>query len=245
MTTLNRAKYRALRNMTRAIARGDFDAALRALDVAEKIRPPNPTTLNARGAIAVERREIEKGRKLFEEALKLDPKFFPAKFNQCEIAFVQKKWAEAREQFIKLKAEFPDDELTQFRIYLTYLMEGNEGEAKRLLDAVPFLSDTPIFYYSNAAWEFAHKRSSEALEWIKRGQRVFSHAPEKMQAFNDVFYDLGWLQRPKPGEGVPILTRGPVLESAPVPDDAIKLELTPGSTRPVPSAKGSLPQELK
>ena len=27
--TLNRAKYRALRNMTRAIARGDFDAALK------------------------------------------------------------------------------------------------------------------------------------------------------------------------------------------------------------------------
>jgi hypothetical protein len=29
MITLNKAKHRALRNMTRAIARGDFDAALR------------------------------------------------------------------------------------------------------------------------------------------------------------------------------------------------------------------------
>ena len=29
MTNINKARYRALRNMTRAIARGDFDAALK------------------------------------------------------------------------------------------------------------------------------------------------------------------------------------------------------------------------
>ena len=44
-----------------------------------------------RGAVAIEKGQFEEGLKFCQQALKLDPKFFPARFNICEIPFQQGK----------------------------------------------------------------------------------------------------------------------------------------------------------
>jgi hypothetical protein len=49
---------------------------------------------------------------------------------------VQGKYAEARNIFQKLQDEHPTDELLQFRIYLTYLLEKNDSAAKDALEKV-------------------------------------------------------------------------------------------------------------
>jgi tetratricopeptide (TPR) repeat protein len=147
-----------------------------------------------RGAVAIEERRFEEGRNLCIEALKLDPKFFPARFNLAEIPFVKGNYAEARNIFQRLEEENPRDELLQFRIFLTYLLEKNEAAAKDALDRVPFLSNTPVYYYSYAAWEFAHGNAKAGKDWVDRGNWVFP--PFKTRNYADVFYDLGWLARP-------------------------------------------------
>jgi tetratricopeptide (TPR) repeat protein len=216
-----------LRDSMRSFSERDFATAIALIDKADTIHAPTATSLNVRGAVAIEERRFEEGRNLCIEALKLDPKFFPARFNLAEIPFVKGNYAEARNIFQRLEEEHPRDELLQFRIYLTYLLEKNEAAAKDALDHVPFLSNTPIYYYSYAAWEFAHGNPKSGKEWIERGNWVFP--PFKTRNYADVFFDLGWL--PRPGT---IHTSG--LADPPQPSDAaekpatIQLEPAPSKT---------------
>lgn len=185
----------ALRDATRAFSRRDFEEAAKAVDRAEAMYRPTSVTLNMRGAMAIEQRDFERGRKFCLEALKENPSYLAARFNLAEIPFVQGRYADARAQFELLLKDDPSDELVQFRIFLTYLLQKDDNAARERLEKIPFLSKTPVFYYSHAAWEFAHGNKEEALKWVERGNWVFP--PVKTQNYADVFYDLGWLQRPK------------------------------------------------
>jgi hypothetical protein len=107
---------------------------------------------------------------------------------------VQKRYAEARAMFMKLLEENPKDELVQFRILLTWLLEKNDAEARRVLEAIPFPSDTPAYYYGNAAWEFAHGNEAEGNKWVMRGNWVFK--TEITANFSQPFIEIGWLTAP-------------------------------------------------
>ena len=145
--------------------------------------------------MAIEQRQFEEGAKFLQEALKLDPKYFPARFNVGELPLVQKRYAEARATFEKLLEEFPKDELILFRIFLCHLLEKNDTAARQALDNIPFPGDTPAFYYANGAWEFAHNNAAEAQKWIARGNWVFPK--DKVANFATALYEAGWLERPK------------------------------------------------
>jgi len=174
----------------------DWPAALAAIDKADKIHPPTPITLNTRGAIAIEQRNFEEGARYCEEALKLDPKFYPARFNLAEIQLVQGHYPEARKLFEKFIRENSKDELSRFRVFLTFLLEKNYDDARRAIDLIPFPGDTPAYYYANASWEFAHERAAEGHKWLGRADWTFG--PEKCATFADSLYEIGWIKRATP-----------------------------------------------
>lgn len=184
----------ALREAVRAFNARDFPATLKALDAAEAINPPTPLTLNTRGAALIEQKKFDEGLEYCRKALAIDPKFYPARFNLCEVPLVQKRYAEARTMFQKLFDENPKDELVQFRILLTWLLEKNDDEARRVLDGIPFPGNTPAYYYGNAAWEFAHDNAEEANKWVARGNWVFK--PDITTNFSQPFLEIGWLKTP-------------------------------------------------
>lgn len=177
----------------KAFTTRDFDGAVQGVEKADTGWQKTPVSLNILGAIKIEKKEFEEGRKYCLEALRLDPKFFPARFNLAEIPFVQGKYAEARAMFEKLQEDEPRDDLLKFRVFLTYLLEKNDVEAKTRLDEVPLINDTPISFYAHAAWEFSHGNEKEARNWLTSGVRTFP--PIKHVNFIEVFYDLGWLDR--------------------------------------------------
>lgn len=185
-----------VRDAMRAFGARDFEAAISLINKADGTFQVTPVALNVRGAVAIEQRKFAEGREFCEKALKLDSSFFPARFNLCEIPFVQGQYAEARTMFEKLLEAFPKNDLLKFRIFLTYLLEKNDAAATQHLEKLPFLSDTPVYYYANAAWAFAHGKPEEAKSWLSRGYDVFP--PARHMNFIDVFYDLGWM--PRPGE---------------------------------------------
>ena len=176
----------------------DFETAIKQIDKADLLFQVTPVALNIRGAIAIEQKKYDEGREFCLQALKVDPNFYPARFNLCEIPFVQGKYREARALLRNLLESFPKDDLVKFRIYLTFLLEKDDEAAQQHRDHVPFLSDTPIYYYTQAAWEFAHNNPNAAKEWLARGNEVFP--PVRHQNYIDVFYDLGWLKRPTAGK---------------------------------------------
>jgi tetratricopeptide (TPR) repeat protein len=215
----------ALRTAVRAFADRDFPKTLEALDKADKLMPPTPITLNTRGAILIEQRKFEEGAELCKRALAIDPKFYPARFNLCEIPMMQKKYAEARELFQKILDEQPKDELVMYRILLTYLIEKNDTEARRTLDRIPFPGKTAAYYYGNAAWEFAHGNQEEGHKWVKRGNWVFNQ--QMTINFSDPLKDAGWLTE-SPG----VTTTLPDLEAKGI-GGPTKLELAPPDAAPL------------
>ena len=211
------AYVKAVGEVIRLFRTRDWAATLEALDKADKIHPPSPVTLNTRGAIAIEQKNFEEGARLCQEALKLDPKFYPARFNLAEIQLVQGNYAEARKMFEKFVRDNSKDELARFRVFLTFLLEKNYDDARRAIDLIPFPGDTPAYYYANASWDFAHDRATEAHKWLGRADWTFG--PEKSAMFADSLYELGWIKRPAAKSAevkpAPAASIAPVVPGAP------------------------------
>lgn len=188
------AGYRdALIAAMKAFTTREFDKARGIIEKADAGYKATPMSLNILGAIAIEAKRFDEGRDWCNKALAIDPKFFPARFNLAEIPFIQGDYAGARAVLEKLQADDPNNDLLKFRIFLTYLVEKNDREARARLDAIPLINDTPISFYANAAWEFAHGNNEKGKEWIASALRSF---PAVRQInFIEVFYDLGWLPR--------------------------------------------------
>lgn len=202
------ARYRALLSQSMSsFHTRDFKGAEAALVKADAIMPPTSWSLNIRGAIAIEQKQWDEGLRYSIDALRIDPGFYPAKFNLCEIPFYQGKYAEARALWEKLLASQPKDELLIYRIFLTYLLEGDAVNTEVWLKKIPFPSETPAYQYAHAAFYFHNEqlakkanemeRSKEAgdkaAEWTKSAEFIW---PEQKRAnFIDVLMHLGWVRR--------------------------------------------------
>lgn len=178
----------------------DFTTTLSYVERADALRPPSPWTLNIRAAVAIELHEFEKGERYCKEALAMDPNFFEAKFNLSEIPFLQKKYAEARAGWVKLYDGLASDdkagEAVVYRIFLTYLLEANLGEAKAWLEKLPFPSQTPAYQYAHAAWERQNGNLDKWDDWIHSAEFIWPIS--KRAVFADVLIQLGWLQKADP-----------------------------------------------
>lgn len=188
------AGYRdALISAMKAFTMRDFDTARQTIEKADAGHKATPMSLNILGAIAIEQKRFDEGREWCNKALAIDPKFFPSRFNLAEIPFIQGRYSEARATFETLQKDEPNNDLLKFRIFLTYLVEKNEREARAHLDAIPLINETPISFYANAAWEYAHGNADKGREWIASALRSFPAV--KQINFIEVFYDLGWIKR--------------------------------------------------
>ena len=173
----------------------DFRGAAYFVDRADEILRPTAVSLNVRGAIAIELRDFERGFKFCKDALTIDPEFFPAKFNICEIPFLEGKFAEARVLWQKLLATLrrgdSTGELVIYRIFLTYVLENDFERAKGWLEILPFPSQTPAYQYAHAVWERQKGHISKWEEW----NRIAAYAwpAEKRAEYVDVLIHLGWI----------------------------------------------------
>jgi hypothetical protein len=175
----------------------DFKGATEYADRADEVLPPTVWSLNVRGAIAIEQRDFERGYKFCSDALKMEPGFFPARFNVCEIPFLQGKHAEARGLWQKLLAGIrqgePTAELVTYRIFLTYLLENDFDHANEWMEKIPFPSLTPAYQYAHAAWSRQKGDLARWEEWLRSAAYIWPET--KRSEFTDVLFQLGWLKR--------------------------------------------------
>jgi len=172
----------------------------------------------------------------FKKAARLDPKLRDAQYNLAQIPFKKKEYAKARDRFETLYKRIPGGdknqaaELIKFKIYMTLLMEGKESRAHSMMEEFQFTGDTPALYYAQAAWEYKHNNAQKAEDWTSSANKIYS--PTLNSAFADVFYDVGWLQRPE-GTTAPAVAfdtsnvgasqaeGGPAVEPSPIPDKVV------------------------
>ncbi len=76
-----------------------FDAALASITALEKKQPASPLTWNYRGAAYLGKQDMDRARDSFNQALKLDPTFFPAAANLAQLDLKDKQPNAARQRF--------------------------------------------------------------------------------------------------------------------------------------------------
>jgi len=178
----------------------DFVAARKFIDDADAADPNQPATLNLRGEILLEQKQFDQAEAEFKKALKADSKFRQAQFNLALVPLKKKDYATARDRFEALlsKAAGGDKseaaQLIKFNVYMTWLLEGKDSRAQKLMEQFQFTGDTPALYYAQAAWEFKHNNPTKATDWITSAKKIYS--PALNIVFADSFYDLGWMQSP-------------------------------------------------
>ena len=198
----------------------NFPQALKEIDALDARQPDLAASQNLRGVILMRQGIYDKAEAALLEAARIDPKFWNARFNLAEIPFLQKNWEEARNRFQKLLSSSQSDlaseatQLVQYKILLTYLLEGKENMVDSILAKLELSSDTPAVQYVKAAVALQHKNDKEAKDWMAVAEKNFS--PQLNKLFVESFYEVGWLERPG-GEGrasMPLMTAAERKEKA-------------------------------
>jgi tetratricopeptide (TPR) repeat protein len=236
----------------------DFESALKLAAEADNTDPNQPQILNLRGEILLEQQKYGEAETFFKDALRRDPKFREAQFNLADVPFRNKDYATARDRFQALLNQTPGGDknhaaqLINFKIFLTYLLEGKDNRAQKLMEQFQFSGETPSLYYAQAAWEFQHNNPEKANDWITSARKIYPLASNDLYATG--FYDLGWLKSaaaissPAPSAAAIASTQtepsGPAIEPSPIPGSEVKAEegtqLAMAQTpAPSPAAKAS------
>jgi len=76
--------------------------ALKQLDAIDARQPDVAPSRNLRGVILMRQGNYDQAEAALAEAVRIDPKFWNARFNLAEIPFQKKDWPEARKRFEQL-----------------------------------------------------------------------------------------------------------------------------------------------
>ncbi len=184
----------------RAFDSKNFPEALKQLDAIDARQPDLAASKNLRGVILMRQGNYDQAESALQEAARIDPKFWNARFNLAEIPFLKKDWAEARKRFEQLLSSGESDlakeasQLIQYKILLTYLLEGNGNMVDSILAKLELSSDTPAVNYVKAAVALQQKNEKEAKDWISAAEKNFS--PQLNKLFAESLYEVGWLEKP-------------------------------------------------
>ncbi len=192
----------------RAFDSGKFAEALKELDGIDARQPDLAASKNLRGVIQMRQGNYDQAEAALQDAARIDPKFWNARFNLAEIPFLRKDWPEARKRFEQLLSSGESDlakeasQLIQYKILLTYLLEGKEDMVDSIQAKLELSPDTPAVDYVKAAVALKQKNQKEAKDWIGVAEKNFS--PQLNKLFAESLYEVGWLEKPA-GEARPSL----------------------------------------
>jgi tetratricopeptide (TPR) repeat protein len=190
----------------RAFDAANYAEALKQLDAIDARKPDLAASQNLRGVVFMRQGLYDKAEAALSEARGLDPKFWNARFNLAEIPFLKKDWTEARKRFQELltsnAAELQGEatQLIQYKILLTYLLEGNDAMVDSILAKFELSPDTPAVHYANAAISLQGQNIPDAKNWMSAAEKNFS--PQLNKLFAESLYEIGWLQK-QPGQQRP------------------------------------------
>ena len=185
----------------RAFDAGKFDEALKQLDAIDARQPNLAASKNLRGVILMRQGNYDQAEAALTEASRIDPKFWNARFNMAEIPFLKKDWDEARKRFEQLLSTGQSDlakeasQLIQYKILLTYLMQGKSNMVDSMLAKLELSPDTPAVDYVKAAVALQQKNESEAKDWVTAAQKNYS--PQLNKLFVESLYEIGWMEKPE------------------------------------------------
>src|SRR5205809_327246 len=188
-------------NAYRAFDAGKFQEALKQLDAIDARQPDLAASKNLRGVILMRQGNYDEADAALTQAARIDPKFWNARFNLAEIPFLKKDWAEARKRFEQLLSTGQThlakeaSQLIQYKILLTYLMEGKSNMVGSILAKLELSPDTPTVDYVKAAVALRQKNEAEGKGWISAEEK--NYPPELNKLFVESLDEIGWMEKPE------------------------------------------------
>ena len=182
----------------------NYPGALAHLDDADRTQK-NADSFNLRGLIFSKQHNYDQAEVMFHKAVVTDPALWAAKFNYAELPFNRGNYTDARTRFEELfgqtdAAKQPREaELTQYKVFLTLLLEGKVEAASTFMDHLNFSGATPARYFCNAALNFRAGSVDKAKNWIDDAKKEYP--PQLVAIFIESFYRLGWMADPNAPPG--------------------------------------------
>jgi tetratricopeptide (TPR) repeat protein len=186
----------ALEVAKREARNGKLAAALAALDEGDKTRKPTAESLDLRGCIYLEQEKFDDATKAFEAAHAADDALFLPRLHLGDVLFRQRKFQDAGavyERLLRQTNVLISSERLRYGILLARLGAHDESEAQRAFARIIFPTETPTYYYAQAAWQFAHGKNGDAKKWLGTAGKIFDEAATAW--FARPLYDLGWVKK--------------------------------------------------
>jgi tetratricopeptide (TPR) repeat protein len=177
----------------------NFAAAHAALDRFEKTERPTAESLDLRGCAYMEQGKFAEAAKAFEAAHNASPAVFTPRIHAGDLLLRQKKFSEARdiyEALLKEKNILISNERLRFGVLMTYLGEHSDQSAQSALQRIGFPTQTPAYYYAQAAWAFAHGQDGEGKKWINAASKIFD--ANAIPWFAYPLHEFGWIKKKPP-----------------------------------------------
>jgi Flp pilus assembly protein TadD len=183
-----RSATASLERATSAFNQGKIEEAEKQVEVAARTGSKKPEIPNLRGAIYTQQKRYDEAAEQFNQALALDPKFYPAKLNLAEVKLLEGKYAEAIQEYQALKEVDPGSELVDFKLVLSTLLAGDQTK-------------TPAYYYARAAIALKRGEKEAAQKYFENVQRYYSEEQCRyfVRSLKEIGLSLPGLSQPEKG----------------------------------------------
>ncbi len=183
----------------RQFHQGNLDAALRVLDEIDKSGSPSAQSLDLRGSILLEQRRADEALAAFHRAHEADPALFAPRLHIGDALLREQKWEEARAAYDVVMREtniLISHEKLRFAVLMTYLGAGDKSGGRGAFERITFPTETPAYYYAQAAWAFANGNKREGDKWTRTAGDIFD--AKTTAWFARPFFELGWIKTKPP-----------------------------------------------
>ena len=161
-----------------------YEKALAAIDVLEKKSPENPLTLSLRGAVLLEKKEMNGARKSLERALEINPAYYPAADSLAGMDLAEKKPDEARKRMEAVLAKDPKQtEALLALAELRRLAGGSADEVTALIGKAVAANPTDVTPRLALMMHYLRtKNPQKAVAAGQEAQGVMPDRPEILEA---------------------------------------------------------------
>lgn len=159
----------------------EWVTCIRLLNDCDMLLPGNPNVWNLRVSCLTEQQYYDEAEQELQKVRQVLPENPVTLVNIANLHLARGHYQECIDEINELLTRIPAygteplRHILQYRILLSHLMLGNESAAREITkDLSPLLSDTPLYYYGEAAFHIFHGRRSQAMQDIQAADNIFA-----------------------------------------------------------------------